>query len=136
MMDTYADSTGCNIEYISGDESHTSTWAKFWVHGLDKWGVRENDGCPESDKHSTYHQFVCLDIPEGTVFTIFEQDGDKRGTNRYGFYICKASREICRIESGYDARRHCSGNFEILLEGIGKTKTPRLLGWWTYLLWG
>ncbi|HLO52518.1 MAG TPA: UvrD-helicase domain-containing protein [Kamptonema sp.] len=126
-VDVYAESTLCNIEYISGSEQHSSTWSKFWIKGLDQWAVRETDGEPESDKHSNYYQFICLDIPDDTVFTIFEQDGDKHGTSDFNFWICKTSRNQASISS---SKRHCTGNFETVCEGIGKTKAPRLMDWW------
>ncbi|MGE5658145.1 MAG: hypothetical protein ACM37W_16200 [Actinomycetota bacterium] len=129
QADTYAESTLCNVEYISGQEQHSSSWAKFYVKGLDKWAVRETDGEPQSDKHSSYSQFVCLDVPESQVFTIFEQDGDKMGTDAFKFHICKTSKEFGAIKSEY-GRRHCTGNFEIICEGLGKTRAPRLMDWW------
>jgi hypothetical protein len=117
-----------NIEYISGSSSHSSNWAKFYIFGLDKWAVRETDGEPESNNHANFKQFTCLDVSENKVFTVFEQDGDKRGTDTFNFYICKASAEFGEIKGEYG--RHCTGNFEIICEGLGKTKAPRLMGWW------
>ncbi|MEB3831891.1 hypothetical protein [Phormidium sp. CCY1219] len=119
--------TGCNLEFIQGQEQHSSTWAKFYVRGLEEWQVKE-DG--RSDNHSNYLEYVCLDVPENTVFTVFEQDGTKRGTDGFHFWICKTSREINRIEADYESGAMVSGNFEIVCHGEGKTKAPRLMDWW------
>ncbi len=129
--DVYADSTKCNIEYVAGQELYELNWAEFLVNGLDKWAVREGGSIPDSDSHSASHPFVCLDVPENQVFTIFEQDSDKQlATDRYKFFICKASREMTRIESSYSDKRFIAGNFESICQGIGKTKAPRLHDWW------
>jgi hypothetical protein len=120
-----------NIEFLQGADSHTSNWAKFYVKGLDKWRVRETDGEPSSDHHANYQQYVCLDVPENTVFTVFEQSGDKRGTSTFNFFICKASFEPSEITADYE--RYCRGNFEVICEGLGKTKAPRLMDWWLAL---
>ncbi len=127
-VNIYSEIKIMNIEYISGSDSHSSNWAKFYVFGLDKWAVRETDGEPESNNHANFKQFICLDVSENKVFTIFEQDGDKRGTDTFNFYICKASAEFGEIKVSYG--RHCTGNFEIICQGLGKTKAPRLMGWW------
>ena len=127
-VNIYSEIGFMNIEYISGSSSHSSNWAKFYIFGLDKWAVRETDGEPTSNNHANFKQFTCLDVSENKVFTVFEQDGDKRGTDTFNFYICKASAEFGEIKGAYG--RHCTGNFEIICEGIGKTKAPRLMGWW------
>lgn len=118
------------IEYVTGQSSHSSNWGKFYVKGLDNWAVREKDGEPESDNHATYSQYVCLNVPIGTIFTIFEQDGNKRGTSTFNFWICKISNSENKIESAFRLARHCTGNFEIVCHGEGKTKAPRLMDWW------
>jgi len=122
------------IEYTQGSESHSSSWGKFYVKGLEKWAVKE-DG--EYDKHSHYTEYAA-DVPPGIIFTVFSQKGDKRGTESFDFYICEAKRygEVIynRIGGGHP-RSTCqvTGPYVILCRGRGTTKAPRLMGWWEAL---
>jgi hypothetical protein len=83
-----------NIEYVNGQEQHSSNWGKFYVKGLEKWEVKEDFDENRKDGHHTYQGYVCLDVPEGTVFTVFEQNGNKRGTDDYIFRICQVTEEV------------------------------------------
>lgn len=117
----------CSIEYVSGEDSHDSSWGKFWVFGLK--GDRKRGGTPKADKLTTYHRFICS-VPAGTVFTIFEEDGEFAAPDTYNFRICQASQEVNVIRSAFDPERYCSGNFEIICDGAGKTKGRKLFDWW------
>lgn len=114
------------IDYCVGDEQRSSTWAKFWVHGLN--AAKEDQSV---DKKSRDYEFCCLDAPEDAMFSIFEQSGNKHGTDTYKFRICRATASAeNEIVSSYTDRRYCKGNFEVIAEAFGTTKAPRLMGWW------
>jgi|GEM_PF-550092 len=125
--ETYTDSTLMHVEYVSGSESHASTYAEFYVHGLDQWAVCQTDDEPEAD--SNYKHYICLDIPENQVFTVFRKDGDKFGVKGYNFFICKTSKALGTIP-GNRGNGYCGGDIEVICKGEGKTKAPRLFGWW------
>ena len=118
-----------NVEFINGNEHHSSFWGKFYVKGLEKWQVKE-DG--EYDRHNSNTEYVAIDIPEKTIFTVFEQDGNKRGTDAYYFHICYIDRSCYSeiIPEYHGTERYLKGNFSILASGKGKTKAPRLMNWW------
>ena len=118
-----------NIEFVQGAEQHTSNWGKFYLKGLEKWQVKEDFSENCHDRHHSYQGYVCLDIPEGTLFTIFEQSGSKRGTDEFYFLICSTCSETCEVKAEYGKGR-CIGNYQIIAEGIGKVKAPRLMDWW------
>lgn len=80
-----------NVEYVQGQESHTSYWGKFYVKGLEEYACKEDDDRNCNDRHHNYQMYCCNDIPEGTVFPVFAQDGSKRGTDLFEFYVCKVS---------------------------------------------
>lgn len=100
------------IEYVVGSESHTSYWGKFYVKGLESWEVKEEHDANRRDGHHSY-AFLMADAPQGTVFTIFEQNGSKRGTDEFIFKIC--------VVTGSDSIEHkatygsgfCNGNYEV-----------------------
>jgi hypothetical protein len=60
-----------NIEFIHGQESHTSTWRKFYVKGLEKWKVSEDFDEERNDKHYCYNGYCCNAILEGTLLRSF-----------------------------------------------------------------
>jgi hypothetical protein len=116
-----------NIEFIQGQESHSSNWGKYYVKGLEAWQVKE-DG--QYTKHETYTEYQCNDVPEGTVFTIFEQSGNKRGTDTFIFSICVTTDETVNTDDSAYGDGKIAGNFKILLQATGKVKAPRLMNWW------
>ena len=117
-----------NVEFVSGQESHSSNWGKYYVKGLETWQCKE-DG--NYDKHHTYTEYQCNNIPEHTVFTLFEQSGNKRGTEQFFFSICiTTDAEVSKDEASYGDGK-CAGNFKVICRGEGKVKAPRLMTWWT-----
>lgn len=119
-----------NIEFVNGQESHTSYWGKFYVKGLETWEVKEDFAENCHDKHHSYQGYVCLDVPEGTMFSIFEQNGNKRGTDDYIFRICQVTEDVTTIDSIYGSGK-ITGNFKVVAtSGNSKTKAPRLFAWW------
>lgn len=118
-----------NIEYVLGQEQHTESWAKFYVKGLEKWAVKEDFPENISDNHHGYQGYTCLDIPDGAIFTVFDQSGDKRGTQDFNFYICQTSADALDVTAS-SGRGRCQGNFRNICAGEGKTKAPRLMDWW------
>lgn len=116
-----------NIEFVQGQEQHSSSWGKFYVKGLEKYQVKEEFDENRKDNHHSYQGYTCLNVLEGTMFTIFAQSGDKRGTDDYRFYICVATDVCVEKKSGHG---WCEGNFEIVAQGTTLTKAPRLMGWW------
>jgi hypothetical protein len=123
---------GITIEYVQGQESHTSNWAKFYVKGLETYAVKEEFKENTHSRHESYQGYVCLDVPKGTVFTIFDQSGNKRGTDKWYFYICvAASRGKAERREGNYYAMWCEGGYDILVVAEGKIKAPRLMDWWT-----
>ena len=120
-----------NLEFVQGSESHSSNWGKYYVKGLEKWQVKEDFEGNVHDRHHSYQGYVCNDVPDGTVFTIFEQNGDKRGTDTFIFSVCVVDQgEVNKDTSSY-GNGFTSGNYKVLCtSGNSKTKGPRLLGWW------
>ncbi len=118
------------IEYVSGTESHTSYWGKFYVKGLEKLVVKEDHARNGRGNHASYQCYVG-EIPAGTVFTVFEQSGNKRGTDCYIYRICQADPNApeISIESVYGSGM-ISGRFVILAQANSKVKAPRLMSWW------
>jgi hypothetical protein len=117
-----------NIEFVQGNESHSSNWGKYYVKGLESFQCKE-DG--SYDKHSSYTEYQCNDIPEGVVFTIFEQSGNKRGTEVFNFRICVADDSQVFTNAANYGDGNCAGNYRVVAEGVGATKAPRLMSWWT-----
>jgi hypothetical protein len=119
-----------NLEFVVGQESHISNWGKFYVKGLEPWQVKEDFPENQKDKHCSYQGYVCLDVREDRLFTIFYQDGDKRGTYEYRFYICITSdQEVQNLTMPYGSGK-ILGNFKILCQALTLTKSPRLMNWW------
>ncbi len=79
------------IEYVSGREQHSNLWGKFYVKGLEEYAAKEDSSSNTHRDYEQYQCYVCLDVPAGTLFTIFEQSGDKRGTDNFYFYICEVT---------------------------------------------
>lgn len=126
------DKPSCNIEYIQGQESHSSYWGKFYVKGLEDLVCKEDHEFNRSDKHHSYQYYYgTLDTSHNNLFTVFVQEGNKHGTDKFEFYICQLDVYSHNIISGENRNSgFIEGNFKIIAEGIGKTKAPRLMGWW------
>lgn len=117
------------IEFVQGNESHTSNWGKFYVRGLEAVAVKEDHESNIRDGHHSYQCHVANEVPAGTVFTIFEQDGNKRGTDTFIFKICVAGGETQKHKSVYGSG-FVEGQFTVIAQATGKTKSPRLMRWW------
>lgn len=119
------------LEYVVGNESHTSYWGKLYIKGLEKWEVREDHDRNRRDRHHSYQCYV-TNAPAKTVFTIFEQDGSKRGTDNWIYKICVVlpeSEPTVEYEAAYGSG-FCNGNYAIVAQASGKVKAPRLMDWW------
>lgn len=123
--------TTSEVEYISGQESHTSNWGKFYVKGLEKVVVKEDHSRNQHDKHHSYQCYVGMAVPDGCVFTIFYQDGDKRGTESWYYMICVTDSGAAEqtIEYGYTGT-FIRGCFRVVAQAKTLTKAPRLMDWW------
>jgi hypothetical protein len=119
-----------NIEFVQGSESHSSSWGKYYVKGLEQFQVKEDFDANRFDRHHSYQGYVALDIPDGTVFTIFEQNGDKRGTDEFIFSICVVDQGSTKDDQSSYGDGFCTGNYKIIAQGNTKTLAPRLMGWW------
>lgn len=120
-----------NIEFIEGNESHSSYWGKFYIKGLEDFEVREDFDGEIHDNHHSYTGWVCNNLPEGQIFTIFEQNGNKRGTDTFIFAICIAGdAEFYDWKPQYGSG-FIRGNFKLICKADSKTKAPRLMDWWT-----
>lgn len=119
-----------NIEFVHGQESHSSSWGKFYIKGLEAFQTKEDFTENRNDKHHNYNGYVCNDVPVGTIFTVFEQSGDKRGTDIYEFAICEISNdEANKWKPSYGSGK-LIGNYRIVTIENTKTKAPRLMDWW------
>lgn len=119
-----------NVEFVHGQESHSSNWGKFYIKGLETFQAKEDFSENRNDNHHNYNGYVCNDVPVGTIFTVFEQSGDKRGTDVYKFAICEITDdETNKWETSYGSGK-LIGNYRILTIGDTKTKSPRLMDWW------
>ena len=76
------------LEFINGAEQHSSRWGKYYVKGIEKHAVKEDHPSNRRDNHHNY-QFFVADLPVGALFTIFEQNGNKRGTEDFSYAICQ-----------------------------------------------
>lgn len=125
-----ADVRSLCIEWVQGQESHSSYWGKFYVKGIE--GIKEEHEANQIDKHHSYQFFVKnLSGKENDIFTIFIQEGNKNGTDKFEFYICQIDAYSHNIISGENRNNgFIEGNFKIIASGIGKTKAPRLMAWW------
>lgn len=116
--------------YVSGNEQHSSSWGKFYVKGLEKFVVKEDH---VSNRHDNHHNYQCWEgeVPMGTVFTVFEQDGDKHGTDTFKFTILQAVEDgdEQHIRASYGSGE-MSGHWIVLASADTKTKAPRLMDWW------
>lgn len=121
-----------NIEFVTGQESHSSNWGKYYVKGLESWQVKEDFSENSRDNHSSYQGYVANNIPDGTVFTIFEQSGNKRGTETFIFSICVVTQDEINKDSSAYGSGFVNGNYKVICTSDNsKTKAPRLMDWWT-----
>lgn len=111
------------IEYVQGEESHTSSWGKFYIKGND--GIKVDSPANHRDRHHSYQAW--MDVSP-TVFSVWAQSGNKYSADGTHFYICQGSTEENKI-TGY-AGCHVTGGFEILAEAHTKHLATRLLQWW------
>lgn len=118
------------IEYVQGQESHASNWGKFYIKGLEPYAVKEDFKENTHTRHETYQGYVCLDVPAGQLFTIFDQSGNKHGTDKWYFYLCVAGEGQKKLGGSY-TKMWCEGDYQILVCAEGKIKAPRLMDWWT-----
>lgn len=117
------------IEFIEGKEQHSSNWGKFYIKGFS-----DEQRCKEDysnfDKHHSYQEWTAT-APEGTVFTIFEQNGDKRGTDEFFFSVCVTTDEQVSSDDASYGEGKIAGNYRVIVCGEGKTRGPRMMDWWT-----
>jgi hypothetical protein len=110
------------IEGKTGSEQHSSSWGKFIV-----MGVRLVADERQADRHHTYTAGAA-EVDDGTVFTIWQATGNRRGTDQADFYILLAdsAQEPTTIDNGYG---RLTGRWQVLAHGDGPVRAPRLLGW-------
>jgi len=119
------------IEFVIGKESHTSNWGKYYVKGLKNWQAKEDSESNHNDKHHSYQYYLCLDVPDGTVFSIFEQSGDKRGTDQFCFSLCVIDQNAETKDYAKYGNGYCKGNYRRIIKTNTKIKSSRLLEWWS-----
>lgn len=118
------------IEYIVGSETHSSNWGKFYVKGLEKYEVKEDNDANRRDGHHSYQFLMVPNAPTNTVFTIFEQSGNKHGTKEYTFILCAVDPNLDgRFVASYGDGLVTGGFYEIG-RASGPIRVPRLMGWW------
>lgn len=110
------------IEGKTGDEQHTSSWGKFYLHGI-KLIADER----QNDKHYSY-TIGAVETEDDAIFTAYAASGDKRGMNACDYYILRAdaAQPEAEIKNGYGFVR---GHWEVLAHGDGTVRGPRLLSW-------
>lgn len=117
------------LEFLVGSEEHSSNWGKFYVRGLEKYEGKEDHPDCRSNRHER-KAFLMADAPNDLIFTVFEQSGNKRGTDVFRFYLLATdSGADGKIEADYGGF-FVTGPFRIVAMGDGKVKAPRLLDWW------
>lgn len=116
------------IEHLSGQRSHSSNWGKFYVKGFSK-EVKEEHDLNRRDKHQSFQCYVAT-CNDGDVFTVFDQEGDKRGTNSWTFSICvvDTTQPETLLQNTYTG--FVKGQFRVIVTAEGKVKAPRLMDWW------
>lgn len=119
----------CNIEFVQGKETHSSYWGKFYVKGLEEYHVLEEFDIPKPNNHCSYSGYCAYDLPENTIFTIFEQNGNKKGTDKFAFAICITSPDYFEWKADYGAG-FIRGNFRTICWVDSRIKAPRLMNWW------
>ena len=119
------------IEFVIGKEWHTSYWGKYYVKGLENWQVKEDSELNCNDKHHFYQYYLCLDVPDGTVFSIFEQSGDKRGTDQFCFSLCVVDESAESKDRANYGKGYCQGRYRTIIKTDTKIKSSRLLEWWS-----
>jgi hypothetical protein len=118
------------IEFVVGSEQHTSYWGKFYVKGLEQWEVKEDHEANRRDNHHSY-QFLMAEAPSGTLFAVFEQNGNKHGTDEWNYSICVVEPGQQReIDAAY-GEGFCHGNYRVVAMASSKIKAPRLMDWWS-----
>ena len=75
------------LEYVVGTETHSSNWGKFYVKGLEKWEVKEDQETNVRDSHHNY-QLKMDDVQTDTECTMFKQSGNKGGTEKVRLIRC------------------------------------------------
>lgn len=110
------------IEAKVGQEQHSSSWGKFYIHGFK---LVADDR--RNDRHYSFTEGAA-EVADGTIFTVWAADGDKRGTDDNDYYILVADggQEPATIDNGYG---HITGCWRVLAHGDGKIRAPRLLSW-------
>ena len=114
------------VEAKTGKEWHSSACGEFYIHGLALVAENFNKG-----KHQSYRE-AAAEVPDGTIFTVWDRSGDKHGTNSNDYYVllADASQEPQEITGGcYRSGGYVRGRWQVLAHGDGKVRAPRLLGW-------
>ena len=105
-----------DIRYKQGQDEGDK-WRKFFVKGLEEWERQDN-----------LSEYSC-DAPDGTVFTIFEQSGNKENIKTFKFGIAVVADQFTELEIE-EGGGYCKGSFTIICQGYTKVKAPRLIQWW------
>jgi hypothetical protein len=122
-----------SITFVSGTH-----WSKTFIKGLEEYSVYQKRDHLDEDpdlKGYTGHGYSIYKsnrIPEGQIFTIFDQVGSNRGVEQFNFIICISTTdqdEIYEYTSllGVSAVK---GHFREIVRGDTVTKAKRLLDWW------
>lgn len=118
------------IEFIHGQEWHSSTWEKFYVKGLEKLQAEEEMDGTRRDNHHDYRGYAC-NAPNGTVFSVWSSCGRKARTEAKMFAICVADTESdSHINGVANGPCYVDGNFRVIVQAETAVKAQRLLGWW------
>lgn len=118
-----------NIEFTIGSETGSSRWAKFYLKGLEEWKCAEEF---TKRKGEYYTEYRCNEVPEDTVFTVFDQYGDKHGLRTFQFWICAVGGgEPTNGINGTYGSGTVIGNFRLLAHASSTLKASRLMNWWT-----
>lgn len=106
---------GYEIEFVAGGAGIES----YVVTNLGRWIQQD------SVIDHKYAKYKCFNVPETTIFTIFQQFG----LLSHSYKICEVSsswsKDEAEIGPGY-----CKGNYNVIVNVEGQEKVERLIGWW------
>jgi hypothetical protein len=115
------------IEYTIGSEHRSSNWGKFFIQGLEDWK------CGESfvkNSKEFYTDYCCNNVPEDTVFTVFDQSGDKYSPKVFQFWILAVGGQTDNIVESSFGSGKVQGDYRTLAYARGQLKACRLMDWW------
>jgi hypothetical protein len=116
------------IEYIHGHGyvSPKHQW-DFEVRGLESFAI--NKVAP-SAYYDDYRYWIADNVPEETLFTLAEYDGNSRHQNMCSFFICAAVSDQKNLIKTRYGNNMIDGNYRIVAHGDIHIRAQLLYEWW------